>query len=108
MTDERYLTVDQVAERLQVDQETVRRMLRTGRLAGTQPISRRAGWRVPSSQVERMLEGGRPAALVMTETPTERRAVLLANLRGQAERARARGDEDGAAQFDAMAEALEP
>lgn len=39
------LTVDEVATRLDVTPETVRRLLRTKRLAGMQ-ISRRAGWRV--------------------------------------------------------------
>lgn len=62
--DERWLTVAQAAERIQVHPETVREWLRTGKLAGTL-ISRRAGWRIQQSEVERFLrEGlvGKPAA----------------------------------------------
>jgi excisionase family DNA binding protein len=42
---ERMLTVDQVAGRLQVNEQTVRRWLREGELTGT-PFGGRAGWRV--------------------------------------------------------------
>ncbi len=53
---ERLLTVPEVAEILGVTEETVRRWLRDGRLEGML-LSRRAGWRVRSEAVDRMLEG---------------------------------------------------
>jgi len=53
---ERLLTVTEVAELLGVTEETVRRWLRDGRLEGVL-LSRRAGWRVRSEAVDRMLEG---------------------------------------------------
>ena len=61
MDGERWLTVAQVAEAIQVHPETVREWLRTGRLPG-HLISRRAGWRVRQRDVERFLSGelGRP------------------------------------------------
>jgi excisionase family DNA binding protein len=55
---EEYLTVAEVAGRLKVDPETVRVWLRAGKLQGTQ-LSRAAGWRIPESEVERLLRGGR-------------------------------------------------
>lgn len=57
MEQERYLTVEQVAERLQVHEETVRRWLRSGALQG-HLMSRRAGYRVRESEVERFASGG--------------------------------------------------
>ncbi len=42
---DRLLTVEEVATRLDVQPETVRRLLRRKQLAGMQ-ISRRAGWRI--------------------------------------------------------------
>ena len=48
------LTVPEVAERLRVQDETVRRWLRSGRLRGVL-LSRRAGYRVPASEVRRLL-----------------------------------------------------
>ena len=62
---ERLLTVPEVAELLGVTNETIRRWLRDGRLEGVL-LSRRAGWRVRSEAVDRMLKGfelvGKPAA----------------------------------------------
>ena len=55
MIERRYLTVDQAAEQLQTSPEMVRRMLRTGRLHGKRIGSRRLGWRVAASEVERLL-----------------------------------------------------
>ena len=57
MVDEPHLTVKQAAERLQVKDATVRRWLRTGQLHGTY-LSDRAGWRVPASEVRRILNEG--------------------------------------------------
>ena len=62
MTDDRLLTVHEVAERLRVDPETVRRMLRSGRLRGSIPVSPRAGWRIQESEVARLIEAGKAAA----------------------------------------------
>lgn len=56
METDRYLTVEQVATRLQVHEETVRRWLRSGQLQG-HAMSRRAGWRVRESEVERFATG---------------------------------------------------
>jgi len=53
---ERLLTVPEVAELLGVTNETIRRWLRDGRLEGVL-LSRRAGWRVRSEAVDRMLKG---------------------------------------------------
>jgi len=50
-----YMTVEQVAERLQVSPWTVRRWLRDGELEGSN-LGDRAGWRVPGGAVERFLE----------------------------------------------------
>ncbi len=56
MEQDRYLTVEQVSERLQVHEETVRRWLREGRLRG-HLMSRRAGYRVRESEVDRFASG---------------------------------------------------
>jgi excisionase family DNA binding protein len=52
---ERFLTVPEAAERLRVMPETVRRWLRSGRLKGVSLGSDRAGWRIPESEVRRLL-----------------------------------------------------
>ena len=51
MTDERWLTVAQIAERLQVHQETVRRWLRDGRLEGRN-LGGKGGYRVRERDLE--------------------------------------------------------
>lgn len=55
MPDEEYLTVEEVAVQLKVSEETVRRMLRSGRLDGARLGPRRAGWRVAASEVAKLL-----------------------------------------------------
>ncbi len=56
-----WLTVNQVAEQVQVDPQTVRIWLGEGRLVGVKPGPRR--WRVRQSEVDRMLGAQRsPAA----------------------------------------------
>ena len=62
MQDERLWTVDEVAERLRVHPETIRRMLRRGQLRGSMPVGPRGGWRIPESEVVRLLEGKARAA----------------------------------------------
>ncbi len=53
---ENWLTVDQVAERMQLHPDTVRLWLRTGRIKGTK-LSRRAGYRIPETELQRVLSG---------------------------------------------------
>lgn len=55
MEHDRVLTVNQVAERLQVNEQTVRRWLREGDLVGA-PLGGRTGWRIPESEVAAFLE----------------------------------------------------
>lgn len=50
-TQEYWLTVEDVAKRLDVTGETVRRLLRRGELPGMQ-ISKRSGWRVRAEDVD--------------------------------------------------------
>jgi len=57
---ETMLTVEEAADRLRVHAETVRRWLRSGRLRG-HLLSERAGYRIPASEVERLLTGQNPA-----------------------------------------------
>ena len=57
MEGEQLLTVADVADRLRIDPETVRVWLRTGKLRGSRIGGKRAGWRVPASEVERVLRG---------------------------------------------------
>ncbi len=52
---EQLLTVDEVAEKLKIHPETIRRWLREGRLDGYR-ISRKGGWRIRQESVTRMLE----------------------------------------------------
>ncbi len=64
--DERLLTVEQIAERLQVSIHTVRHWLRTGQLPGYL-LGRKAGWRVREGDLdafmaERYRPGGKAAA----------------------------------------------
>ena len=51
------MTVDEVAKALSLNQETIRRWLRTGKLKGIRIGERRTGWRIPASEVERVLKG---------------------------------------------------
>jgi excisionase family DNA binding protein len=55
MERERWLTVAQVAEQLQVSEVTVRRWLREGALHGRQ-LGGRAGWRVAEAELERFMQ----------------------------------------------------
>jgi excisionase family DNA binding protein len=65
MNDDPLFTVPEVAARLRLNPETVRRWLRQGKLRGSLMGSDRGGWRIRESEVQRFLEesaGGRAAA----------------------------------------------
>jgi excisionase family DNA binding protein len=49
------MTVDEVAERLRVGAETVRRWLRLGKLKGAR-LPNKAGWRIHEDDVERFVD----------------------------------------------------
>jgi excisionase family DNA binding protein len=51
---ERYWTVRQIAERLQLSQHTILRALREGQLAGVR-FGKAAGWRVSESDLQRWI-----------------------------------------------------
>ena len=55
MVNEEWLTVQEAADRLKVHPETIRVWLRDGRLKGAQPINKRVGWRIPISEILRLL-----------------------------------------------------
>ncbi len=57
MEGEQLLTVADVADRLRIDPETVRVWLRTGKLRGSRIGGKRAGWRIPESEVQRIALG---------------------------------------------------
>lgn len=61
---ERLLTVQEVAECLRMHRESVRRWLRDGRLKGGRIGGRRLGYRIPESEVQRLISdwvgSGRP------------------------------------------------
>jgi excisionase family DNA binding protein len=55
VAEEQWLTVEQVAERLQVHIETVRRWIRSGDLPGVR-LGRRAGYRVKAADLDAFLD----------------------------------------------------
>jgi len=55
------LTVDQVAELLQVNPETVRRLLRRGELRGRRIGGTKAGWRIAPAAVRAYMAGDQAA-----------------------------------------------
>jgi excisionase family DNA binding protein len=57
MHDEPVLTVPEAAARLRISDEVIRRWLRDGKLRGIRIGSTRAGWRIPQSEVRRLLTG---------------------------------------------------
>jgi excisionase family DNA binding protein len=67
MSDERLLTVKQVAEQFGVRRETVLRWIKDGRLCATMPGGTKVGYRIPVSAVDTLMRGagsgrGTPAA----------------------------------------------
>jgi excisionase family DNA binding protein len=63
MAEEELLLVPEVARRVRVSEETVRRWLRSGALRGFQLATGRGGWRIPATEVDRLLTGGRQLTL---------------------------------------------
>ena len=57
MSAERFLTVREAALRLRVHPETVREWLRRGKLRGRLIGGTKSGYRIPESEVERLLLG---------------------------------------------------
>jgi excisionase family DNA binding protein len=55
MTEQRLLTVREVAERIRSSPETVRRWLRQGKLRGFRPGGTKLGYRVPEAELDRFL-----------------------------------------------------
>jgi excisionase family DNA binding protein len=53
--EDRLLTVEQVADRLQVNEQTVRRWLRDNDLAGI-PFGGRTGWRISEEELQAFLD----------------------------------------------------
>ena len=58
---DRLLTVEEVAQRLRLSEEVVRRKLRSGELRGVRLGERRAGWRITEGDLRCFLEARRTA-----------------------------------------------
>lgn len=58
MADERMLKVADAAKRLDINPETVRVWLRSGKLRGVKMGGDKIGYRIPESEIERLLRGG--------------------------------------------------
>jgi excisionase family DNA binding protein len=58
VADESMLTVAEVAERLRINPETVRVWIRSGKVKGIRIGGDRIGYRIPESEVQRILKGG--------------------------------------------------
>jgi len=108
MTDDTYYTVEEVAARVRVTPETVRRWLREARLPGVRPGGKKAGWRIAGADVAALLRphGRRAPVPPPVNHGDARRSAALGAILAQAERARARGDAEGAARFEAMAASM--
>jgi excisionase family DNA binding protein len=55
MADQEVLTVKEAAARLKLNPETIRRWINSGRIKATSLGSDRAGFRIPVSEIERLL-----------------------------------------------------
>lgn len=62
MNEEPLLTIQEVAQRLRLNPETVRRWLNSGRMRGHKLGSDRAGWRIPAAEIQRVLTAGDSAS----------------------------------------------
>lgn len=58
MTEERLLTIKEVADVLRLNPETVRRWVRAGKIRGILMGSDKGGYRISSSEVERIRTAG--------------------------------------------------
>lgn len=58
MTSESWMTVEEAAKQLKVSPYTVRNWLRAQRMKGTQLGGRKSGWRIPESEINRVLREG--------------------------------------------------
>ena len=58
MSDERILTVPEVAERLKVRPEAIRRWIRAGKLPAFLPGGTKTGYRIKASELEQFIAGG--------------------------------------------------
>ncbi len=63
MGEERWLTVAEIADRLKVHPQTVRRWLRAKQLPG-RALGRKAGWRVRERDLETFMRGEQPEGKV--------------------------------------------
>jgi excisionase family DNA binding protein len=54
--DDPLLTVREVAQRLRVSDKTIRRWIRIGRIRPVKKFSNRAGYRIPQSELARLME----------------------------------------------------
>ena len=61
MIDDKWFTVEEIAERLKVTDQTVRRWLRSGELVG-QNFGGRTGYRIRETEVNAFLERGQGKA----------------------------------------------
>ncbi len=57
MEGEQMYTVAEVAERLRLHQQTIREWLRDEKIKGVRLGGTKAGWRIPASEIERLLRG---------------------------------------------------
>ena len=58
MAEEQVLTVAEVAKRLRIHPVTLRGWLKAGKVRGVRLGGSRAGWRIPASEVARVLAQG--------------------------------------------------
>jgi excisionase family DNA binding protein len=73
--EERFLSTEEVAERLQVDEQTVRRWIKSGKLEAVKPGRE---WRIPPGAFEALLESYRSPkaqAPLSPEDPEQRRST---------------------------------
>lgn len=60
VTEKDWLTLKEAAEELRVSEFTVRRWLQRGLIRGVKLPTARAGWRIPKSEIERLLRLPQP------------------------------------------------
>jgi excisionase family DNA binding protein len=55
MEHDRMLTVDEAAEQLRANPQTIRRWLRERKLRGVMPGGKKLGYRIPETEIRRLL-----------------------------------------------------